>query len=128
MAKDCEKMKAGKALDHARMAARSVFSKFSTKGIPYMFKFGVTAGPSHRWENASYGYKHDKWDRMYVVHKTDNTGTALMMEAALIALFDSAPGCQNVAKGGENPPRTSPCYVYFVVRGLSPPGVPGVFA
>lgn len=113
--------KAGTVLAHVRNNTISVLEKFKGRGEPVMFKFGVTSGPHHRWSNSAYGYKKERWQKMYVLHSSCEAGSVLMLEAALIALFDKEVGLQNTAPGGENPPKIMPCFLYLVVRGLALP-------
>ena len=118
LAKSC---KAGNVLAHVRKSAIAVLEKFKNRGEPVMLKFGVTSDPEHRWLNSAYGYKKEKWHKMYVLHRSHDVGSVLMLEAAAIALFEKESGLQNIALGGENPPKEMPCFFYLVVRGLPPP-------
>ena len=115
--------RAGLVLSHSRNSCSSVLEKFRDRREPVAFKFGITSGPEHRWENPSYGYRKDHWQKMYVLHKSQEAGSISMLEAAMIALFDGEPGLQNESAGGENPPQATPCYFYLVVRGFPGPAV-----
>jgi hypothetical protein len=88
---------------------------------PTIYKIGATWRPIHRWENKSYGYKHDvqKWTAMHVLHR-DNSKAIGFLEAALIAHFkDKVPsGLQNEASGGEGLGSCPSCFLYVVERRL----------
>ena len=78
-----------------------------------VFKVGVTASPVPRYVS----YRGKNFTAMWIIFASDSVKEVHMLEAALISLFHSSTGCQNMAgSGGEGalnkPGATPPFYVY----------------
>jgi len=81
---------------------------------PVIFKIGITSDPEYRFWNRRYGYYLCGWHVMKVLFSgTPEQG--IDMERHLINDFKNVPGCRNVARGGENPPKEAPCFVYIAL-------------
>ena len=81
-----------------------------------MYKIGLTACPSHRFVNPSYGYRWQGFTRMVLLAGL-NPSWAATLETALITRFKESraePGCQNEKPGGETLPSAPPVFVYCV--------------
>ena len=104
----------GAILDHAEKIVQGIIRQG-----PTIFKIGITADPSHRWENKRYGYQHDrdKYQQMVVLSEADSAGAA-MLEASLIKTFKNRDGCRNAAPGGEGVRHGCLIYTYLVYRHL----------
>ena len=83
------------------------------------FYIGITCKPSDRWGNDEFGHsmKYQGMDLLYVHPKSKKSvvGSAGAMETELIARCRARlwEAFQNVGKGGERPPKSSPCFVYL---------------
>ena len=75
------------------------FRKHMNKDV-CVFKVGLTTDPVVR-----FGFYRDaNYERMVLLHVTENMGVAQMLEAALIAPNLKQVGCRNEKFGGEGPP------------------------
>ena len=78
------------------------------------YKIGITSDPSFRMYNPSWGYAPtENFEEMHLLLAASPKVCA-HMERKLIALNRGKQGCRNSAPGGENTPRTPPCYTYLV--------------
>ena len=77
-----------------------------------VYKIGYSSNPIQRFES----YQLANFTNMWVLHVTECKGTALMLEAALIAFNAGCVGCRNEKPGGEGPQHLQPehFYVYAV--------------
>jgi hypothetical protein len=84
---------------------------------PIIFKIGIAAEPSHRFNNLEYGYRREGiWQFMDVV-LCGSARVCRQWEIDLIFALQSFAGCYNVKPGGEGvgKERTYICYLYIVV-------------
>ncbi len=92
---------------------------------PAVFKIGITANPSSRWNHSKYGYaldRREKWDGLKVLAINSSSFSAALLESFLISKFKGKPGCRNENPGGESAsPGEGPHFTYVVYRVLVPP-------
>lgn len=106
-------MTCGKVLAHAKTQITAFRESVGFRLC--VFKIGITSNPPLRY--ASY-VQNNRFDRMWVISKTDSIDTIQMLEAACIALFSHHVGRRNQdGSGGEGafnravPPKP-PFYLY----------------
>lgn len=77
-----------------------------------IFKIGITSSPAQRFQ----AYLAKQFDLMWVIWVSQEAGTVLMLEAALIAEFQTCDGCRNAPNsGGEGSlSRQRPPYYLYV--------------
>ena len=82
-----------------------------------VFKIGVTSNPVVRFVD----YRRRNFSAMWVLFSGDNVKEIHMLEAGLIALFESSTGCQNSQRsGGEgalNKASANPPFYAYVTGG-----------
>ena len=112
---------ASTVLAHCQSVIEGFYSRH-----PAVFKIGLTKSPVPRWNNGTYGYacdSYDKWTGMVVLFVHSEALPAGLVESALIQHFKSVPGCRNVNQGGEGVSKDcpGPYFTYVVYRVLTPP-------
>lgn len=105
------KGKSGALAGAALHRAKQVVSQILDSLAPVVFKIGITCTPFLRWR----AYEREGYQKMHLLHVTEEPGLVQMMEAALISEFQGRAGCRNVAKGGEGPVGQAPYFAYLVV-------------
>lgn len=103
--------KSGALAGAALHRAKQVVSQILDSLAPVVFKIGITCTPFLRWR----AYEREGYQKMHLLHVTEEPGLVQMMEAALISEFQGRAGCRNVAKGGEGPVGQAPYFAYLVV-------------
>ncbi|CAJ1330128.1 unnamed protein product [Effrenium voratum] len=120
---------AGSVLQHSKQVVDMLLRKHS----PMTFIVGFTHDPVWRWTNDIYGYAlaREKWTNMVVLFETKEPFSPAMLEAALIDLYKSTPGCKNIRTGGDTakPPahvtlREAMFSTYIVYRSFKHPPLP----
>ena len=76
---------AGRVLQHAKATMATLFSKHE----PMIFKIGYSHNVYWRWSNSLYGYKLEnaKWEKMVVLHQSEESAGCAMLEACLIDIY-----------------------------------------
>ena len=107
---------AGKVLQHCESVIKKL--RMQTGGLQLViFKIGITHECSRRFEL----YKENGWDRMVVMHQSDELGAMEMLEAALISQHCHEKQCRNILRGGEGmrdkmfQPKFDPPYFCYCV-------------
>ena len=118
-----------KASDIAKCAFSIIEGIRSDNNNLVAFKIGITQDLNRRRTDPAVGYKHDNYDNMHVLFKSNGIACALL-EVLLISRYKGQQGCQNEAPGGEGIANGGEgvelCYTYVAVRYVSqfPPNDP----
>ena len=84
----------------------------------HIYKVGITRDPSHRWSNATYGYRGpSEGCTSMTLLACSVPSWAGALETHLITTYSSdysCRGCQNTAGCGESLPQVPPVFVYVV--------------
>ena len=78
-----------------------------------VYKIGITSDPHYRMTNEKYGYELDGFEMMHLFLVGEPAQCA-KLEIALIETHKGRSGCYNELPGGENAPKSPPCYLYVV--------------
>ena len=101
-------MLSGVCLQLAKASIRDLMDSCSP---PLVFKIGITCNPVQRWQS----YEQEGYTKFHLLYCSDESGSVKMLEAALIDMFQTVPGCRNVAKGGEGPSGRGPHFTYLAL-------------
>ena len=101
-------MLSGVCLQLAKASIRDLMDSCSP---PLVFKIGITCNPVQRWQS----YEQEGYTKFHLLYCSDESGSVKMLEAALIDMFQTVPGCRNVAKGGEGPSGRGPRFTHLAL-------------
>ena len=93
--------------------ARQGVADLAAEFLPACIKVGITCDPQARFFNIDYGYVHEGWMAMRVLH-AGTTDQAVWLETNLIASLWGTSGLKNDSPGGENPGKSKVCFTYSV--------------
>ena len=120
MIRDCISNFSPQGLDQLAVnLQQQVFGVLEHRGI-CIFKIGITRDPVWRMFNPGFGYavygdpaSGELFSSMNLL-VASFPAVCAYLEAALIRMCQSRPGCRNILPGGESAPKAGLCYVYVV--------------
>ena len=105
------------ACDHCSL---HIHRRLASMGLA-IFKLGVAADPEHRFNNLSFGYKHDGYMFMDVLWR-GAPRDCVFLEDELIKDLRTKRGCQNQNRGGGGVDPNNTCYQSHVYVVFAPCG------